>query len=410
LRLAGGETLADLVTLQGTSRQTGPRLRILHCLRAPVGGLFRHVRDLAREQAARGHAVGMVCDATATDDLTQARLLEVAPTLELGLHRLAMRREAGFADLALVRAVRRVAVETRAQVLHGHGAKGGSYARIAAWQMRRAGWPVASVYTPHGGSLHYDPGTLKGRLYMAAERMMLARTGGLIFESRYAAEVFGEKIGTARCPVRVIHNGLAPDEIRRVETDRQAAEFIFVGELRRLKGVDVLIDAMAILAPTTDARLVIAGQGPDEAAFRAQVARLSLGTRIHFAGAMPARHAFRMGRALVLPSRAESLPYVALEAAAAAVPLIATSVGGLPEIVQGTDTELVPPGDPAALAAAMRSVLERPLYAADRADRLQRTVADRFSLARMTDSILDLYLTVLAPHATGEPAHALPIR
>src|SRR5258708_19374619 len=67
--------------------------RILHCLRAPVGGLFRHVRDLSAEQARRGHAVGVVCDAVASDPLTAARLRALEPQLALGLFRTRMRRE-----------------------------------------------------------------------------------------------------------------------------------------------------------------------------------------------------------------------------------------------------------------------------------------------------------------------------
>ena len=98
---------------------------------------------------------------------------------------------------------------------------------------------------------------------------------------------------------------------------------------------------------------------------------------------MPAREAFRLGRVLVMPSRAESLPYVALEAAGAGLPLIATDVGGMPEIVAGTDTALVAPGDAAALAEAMSSALASPLRAADRAAHLQ--ARDRGALLSRRD-------------------------
>ena len=63
-------------------------LRILHCLRAPVGGLFRHVRDLAREQGLRGHDVGVLCDTSTGDGLTERRLAGMAETLSLGLHKI----------------------------------------------------------------------------------------------------------------------------------------------------------------------------------------------------------------------------------------------------------------------------------------------------------------------------------
>ena len=91
---------------------------------------------------------------------------------------------------------------------------------------------------------------------------------------------------------------------------------------------------------------------------------------------MPAREAFRLGRALVVPSRAESFPYIVLEAAAAGLPMLATDVGGIPEIVAGTDTALLPPEDDVALAEAMLRVLDDPAAAQARAAarRLQQAV------------------------------------
>ena len=79
-------------------------------------------------------------------------------------------------------------------------------------------------------------------------------------------------------------------------------------------------------------RADIVGDGPDRQRFETQAADLGLGGAVSFTGAMPARTAFARGRLLVVPSRAESLPYVVLEAAAAGMPMIATRVGGIPEI------------------------------------------------------------------------------
>ena len=106
---------------------------------------------------------------------------------------------------------------------------------------------------------------------------------------------------------------------------------------------------------------------------------------------MPAREAFRLGRALVVPSRAESLPYIVLEAAAAALPMLASDVGGIPEIVAGSDTALVRPGDAEGLARAMHEFLDEPAAAHARAQRLQQIVAKRFTIAAMADAVLDFY-------------------
>ena len=366
-------------------------LRILHCLRAPVGGLFRHVRDLAREQARRGHAVGLLYDAQASDPLTAARLEALAPDLALGLTKVAMPREAGLGDLAAVRATRDLAAAMQVDILHGHGAKGGAYARLAARAMRRRCLGPGCFYTPHGGSLHYHPSTLKGRLFMAAERHLAHSTDGLIFESAYASGVYRAHVGATPCPSRVVHNGIAPDELVPVAPAADAADFVFVGELRRLKGVDLLIEAMARVRAPHPVRATIVGAGPDGDAFKAQAQALGLGDRVTFPGAMPARDAFRLGRTLVMPSRAESLPYVALEAAGAGLALIATQVGGVGEIVAGTDTALVAPDDVDALAAAMQQVLDNPAMAQARAGRLQQAIARGFSVSAMTEGVLAFY-------------------
>ena len=84
------------------------------------------------------------------------------------------------------------------------------------------------------------------------------------------------------------------------------------------------------------------------------------GAAVAFLPPMPAREAFALARTVVVPSRAESMPYLVLEAAAAGVPLIATDVGGIPEILAGETERLVPPGDAGALAAAMRRALDAP--------------------------------------------------
>ena len=90
----------------------------------------------------------------------------------------------------------------------------------------------------------------------------------------------------------------------------------------------------------------------------------ALGASVRFAGAMPARAAFALGRLMVAPSRAESLPYIILETAAAAVPLITTNVGGIPEVFGPQAGRLVAPGDAAALAAAIARRARRPGVAA----------------------------------------------
>ena len=90
-----------------------------------------------------------------------------------------------------------------------------------------------------------------------------------------------------------------------------------------------------------------------------------------------------------------------LEAAAAGLPILATNVGGIPEIVSGTDTALLPPEDADALAQAMLDMLDRPAAAQANALRLRHTVGRRFTVAAMADAVLELYASVVHPLRMG---------
>jgi glycosyltransferase involved in cell wall biosynthesis len=375
------------------------KFRVLHCLRAPVGGLFRHVRDLATVQAALGHHVGVVADAANPDPLTEGRFAELEPHLALGLLRVPMSREIGYRDVTALRAVKAFACRIDANIIHGHGAKGGAYARLAAKGLKANRRAIACFYTPHGGSLHYAPTSPKGRIYMGLERHLARSTDGLIFESAYARDKFDAGVGSLHIPRRVIPNGVLDAELQRRTLNSDAAEFLFIGELRMLKGVDVLLRALKRVAAARPARLVIVGAGPDEKRFRALSAELELTNLVTFAGALPAAEAFKMGQVLVMPSRAESLPYVVLEAAAAAVPLVATAVGGIPEVTSGTGTSLVPPDNDEALADAMLAALADPAAAVARTETLRSRVSTAFTVTAMTHAINLFYSDRLAAAA-----------
>ena len=376
-------------------------LRILHCMRAPVGGLFRHVRDLARAQAEHGHRVGVICDSVTGDGLTEERLAALEKHLALGLHRFPMSREVSWQDRLSYMAIRNLAETLHPDVIHGHGAKGGAFGRLTAAALRDRGRQVATFYTPHGGSLHFHPRSLRGRLFLALERKLLASTDGLIFESAYAGRVFAEQVDANSSARRIIHNGLLDAEFALAAPAPDAADFLFLGELSPIKGVDVLLQALRIVNNTAVARALIVGDGRLARDLRQLVAELGLTSVISFASAMPIRHAFTRGRCMVMPSRAESLRYVALETAAAAMPLIATRVGGIPEIVSGSDTPLVPADDPQALAAALSAALAAPQAAANRALFLRSAIRTRFTVEAMTRNVLAFYTDALAQRAAA---------
>ncbi|HET6389073.1 glycosyltransferase family 4 protein [Hyphomicrobium sp.] len=366
-------------------------MRILHCFRAPVGGLFRHVLDLAEAQASRGHDVGILAGSTAEDRLTAGKFAALAPKLTLGIARIPMKRMPGMGDFAAVHATFRHARQLDLDVIHGHGAKGGAYARLASYGLSVSGRDVKSFYTPHGGSLNFKPGTLESKFLLSVERNLDSMTTGIIFESEYAAQKYALHVGGMVAPQRIIPNGLGTSDFTPAVADAHAKDVLFVGELRQLKGVDVLLKAIADVRRSRAITAAIVGSGPEGEDLRSLATSLGLDDVVHFTGAMPAREAFKLGRVMVVPSRAESFPYIVLEASAAGLPLIATNVGGIPEIVAGMDTQLIEAGDVDQLARALIDTLDNMEAARERASRLKAKVQTTYTVSAMTDAVLDFY-------------------
>lgn len=366
----------------------GPqRYRVLHVFRAPVGGLFRHVLDLTRLQAAAGHAVGIVCDSTTGGERGERALAELLPVLELGLVRIPMRRNPHLSDWSCLKAVGRRAAAVGADVLHGHGAKGGAYARLAT------GSTAIRAYTPHGGSYNYHPGTALHRLYMGAEAVLVRRTDAFLFESEYVAGRHRSFVGGSERVTRIVHNGIADAEFAPVVRVEDPFDLLYVGELREAKGLPYLLDALIRLrAEGRTLRLLMVGSGPDAESLRETVKRLGLSDAVAFEPPQAIRSVLARGKILVVPSLAESLPYVVLEAAAAGQPLVATRVGGIPEIFGQAAGDLVPARDPASLAAGIRRVLDDAPEVLDaRVQALSRSIQQRFSLERMGSEVISGY-------------------
>ncbi len=384
------------------------KLRVLHVLRAPLGGLFRHVIDLTREQIDRGHAVGLVTDSLTGGPRADEVLGALAPYLELGLLRIPMQRPAHILDIPAALRVAAHANALNADVVHGHGSKGGAYARLPAL-FSRAKKPIRA-YTPHGGSFNYRSGLLMERTYMTIERLLTAGTDVFLFESNYIAQQFRRRIGPTAKLTRIVYNGLGPDEFAPVPVNPGAADFLYVGELRAAKGIDTLIDAIALISQgATRPRLVLVGSGPDEAKLIEHAVSRGVGEQVTFAGVKPAREAFRLGHILVVPSRAESLPYIVLEAAAAEIPLVATDVGGVNEIFGPYRDRLIVPDDPQLLAATLKKALARP---ADQKSAESRALADfvktKFKISDMADAVLAGYAEALANRRTPANSFVVP--
>jgi glycosyltransferase involved in cell wall biosynthesis len=256
-----------------------------------------------------------------------------------------MRRSVAPSDIAATFRLLREVRLTNPDVLHAHGAKGGAYARVIGTLLRASGIRVARIYTPHGGSLHYDGRTASGRLYFAAERGLALVTDALVFVSQYEADAYAAKVGAPRCPVAIARNGLRPEEFDLAMPSPDARDFLFIGALRDLKGPDVFIKALALLRDTH-------GRSPT---------------------------ALVVGDARLLHLRDGEVP-----------------VG--PSARAGVDeVERQLPGDEAALAAAMLAATEDPGAARLAAEELRRQIRGSFGVDTMAATATAAYRSALAP-------------
>jgi len=376
--------------------QTGP-LRILHCFRSPVGGIFRHVRDLAEEHSKAGHQVGILCDSTTGGAYEDTLFDGIRPYLALGLTRLAITRSIGLSDMTGAYRTFNEIKSMRPDVLHGHGAKGGAYVRLIGSRLRVSQSRVARLYSPHGGSLHYDKATIRGQVYFRIERLLERWTDSLVFVSDYERRTYAEKIGVPTTAARLIHNGLRAHEFDPVTAEPDAVDFLYIGMMRDLKGPDVFIEAFRRAEQLAGRPLkgVMVGDGDDKPRYQARINTLGLGNRLSMHDAMPARQAFALARHVVIPSRAESMPYIVLEAIAAGKTVLATNVGGIPEILGSDCPALVPPGDIDALAVAMAQTIAEPAWLAAAMPEPER-FRQRFSAAYMAEQMLSVYRDCLA--------------
>jgi glycosyltransferase involved in cell wall biosynthesis len=367
-------------------------LRILHAVRAPVGGIFRHILDVANGQADRGHQVGIITDSLTGGERATAALKQIAPRLKLGVHRLAIHREPHPADFLVWARFTWLIRRLKPDVIHGHGAKAGAFVRL-----RRRSANKIRIYTPHGGSLHYSLSTLKGAFYSRLERALMNATDLFLFESAFARDTYQRTIGTPKGLVRCVFNGVTADEFDPVARAEDATDVVYVGEFRHIKGADLLIDAVARLrADGKPVTLTLAGDGEEIETLKAQIRGHGLGEAVRFIGHVKARYGFSKGKLLVVPSRGDSMPYVVIEAAAAGIPMVAANVGGIPEIFGSHSDALFAPNSVGAMADAIETALEHQQAAAERAKSLRERVLMHFSQKAMVEGVLAGYRDAFA--------------
>jgi len=379
-----------------------------------VGGLGRHVHALARELAAAGHEVVVLSrQPTGSDAATHPTAdttvggVRVLRAAEDPMH-LEFARDLVAWTLAMGHTLVRTALtrlgDWRPDVVHAHD---WLVAHPATTLADVLGVPlVATVHaTEAGRHSGWLPGPLN-RAVHSAEWALANRADAVITCSRAMRTEVARLFDLDPAAIHVVHNGI---DARgwRVRRDRAAAVreryapgpgpvLAFVGRLEYEKGVQDLLAALPwIRRRHPGTRLLVAGTGTQREFLAAEVARLRVGRAVTFTGHLPDRDLAALlvaADAVVLPSRYEPFGIVALEAAAAGATLVASTAGGLGElVVEGETGWSFPPADVPALAAAVGRALSAPAEARTHARRARARLRTEFAWAHIAARTVELY-------------------
>lgn len=366
-----------------------------------IGGTRRHIADVARGELERGLHVSLAVAAERQPDFRE----ELAQLAQLGavVHELPMAREISPAkDARHLLALERILRTEVPDVVHTHSSKGGVLGRLASVATGIA----ARVHTPHTLAFLFREmfGPLKRRLFYELERALAARTERLIAVSESEARSFLASGVVEASKIAVVPNGIDPApfaaarpiELARFDLDPERPTAAVVGLLNVAKGQDLLLEALA--AEGCEAlQLLVAGDGAMRAELEARARELGLDERVRFLGfRRDVPELLASVDLLVLPSRWEGMPYVALEAMASARPVLTTPVNGAVDaVVDGLTGWIAREVSAEALAERLRELLALPREALREAGaRGRERVMARFTKDAMVDGLVALYRSI----------------
>lgn len=369
-----------------TNKETKPRVLIVITL-AEVGGAQSYVIDLlprlAREfdVTVAAHGPGPLAAAAASAGARYVPLRHVR------------RPVSPFRDLLGLVELWRLCRRLRPDVLHANSSKAGVLGRLAA---ALAGVPVR-VFTAHGWAFKASAGR-SASLYLAADRTMRRLTDAVVCVSD---EELRSGLAAGTCTsdgAVVIRNGIDAGSTREaVHAERAPVRVVSVGRLAAPKDFRTLLEAVASLERGR-IRLTVLGDGPLRSELEGDVRRLGLDGAVELPGEVDdVRARLAAFDVFALSSRSEGLPISLLEASAAGLPVVASRVGGVPEVVDdGVSGFLVPAGDAGALAERLDALCDDVELRARLGRAGRERVAREFSLERSRDRHVELYRGLLA--------------
>ncbi|GAB6180451.1 glycosyltransferase [Desulfotomaculum defluvii] len=372
------------------------KIKILHVVRPAAGGMKNHLINLIRYTDKNKFSISVACPPSTV-------LWEELYHMGVNLIPIPLEGEISPSkDYATIHTLVKYLHQSRTTILHTHSSKAALVGRIAGIIART---PVI-IFTAHNSIFYEEWPWWKKKIYAMIEKILARFTDRIITVSDALKKELMEKEEISSGRLTTIYNGI---EIEKFDIDYNNEEIrknlnipvsgMVIGTIARLapqKGISYLLKAASHLKEY-NVTLLIVGDGPLRQELEKEVLSLGLGDRVVFAGMR--ENIAQVLAALdifVLPSVTEGLPLTILEAMAAAKPIVATRVGGVPEaILDGRSGIVVPPKDPEALAVALAGLLGEKDRLVPMGKCGQKHVNEKFSITFMVEKTMDLYKQLL---------------
>jgi glycosyltransferase involved in cell wall biosynthesis len=369
--------------------------------KANFGGAQRYVYDLANASVAQGHTVTVLLGGQGqlADKLEKNKIRTIV------LHNL-VRDVKILQDVSVFIALIKIFRRERPDIIHLNSSKIGVLGSLAG----RVAGVSKIIFTAHGWAFNESRPQWQKSILSFLQWLTVLFSHHTIAVSKSTANDISH-FPLIRSKIVIIYNGVAST----TTTDRLTARKVLCGtsnnlnsasvqqpgalwfgtaaELHKNKGIDVLIDAMTLVQTAIPLFVIVAGSGEERSRLEAKIKNLGLNNSVFLLGNIPEFSTYLSALdCFILPSRTEALAYALLEAGQAHLPVIASAVGGIPEIITDkVNGVLVPKEKPIALARAIEQYANDRPYRESLGSKLSTTVKENFSLEKMLSDTLALY-------------------
>lgn len=385
------------------------RRRLVVILEATLGGIRKHVVDLLIGLDKSLYEITFVYSRERADSIFLSDLSKLS-SLGIKLIEVRMYRAINpYLDLRALIALSRILGKIKPDILHLHGAKAGALGRLAAYIHRTTNL----VYTPHGGSFHKFSGMI-GLMYLAIERILSNSNVHFVGVSKNSCESIKEYLKIQNKNIHLIYNAIELNEIDKKKNDCTLTRHqigiaddrfvvlypsLFLEAKGHMQFLDALEFGGEVLVPQI--LILLAGDGPLLEPTRRRIQALGLEGHFRFLGFRKDIYDYyNISDIVILPSREEVFGYVLLEAMAFSKPIIATRVGGIPEVVEhGYNGELVSPNAIPKMIGRLNYLSKHPVELNKMGRNARKKVESGFALPVLIQETESLYERILNPRS-----------